>query len=102
MTFDEAIEQINNYDIEPEYKVIMAMLVDGLRDTYAKPVKMTQWQRDQFMTFRDISPAWFGVFLFKQSEGDVPAFHDFITEEFEKDLMRAWLHPELIEVSEDA
>ena len=70
-------------------------MISTLKETYAQKIKMTIEQRNKFMIFI--------------SEGE--EFEDFwycygygrkLYKEFsEKELMRAWLHPELIEVSDD-
>ncbi|WP_144242034.1 hypothetical protein [Weissella ceti] len=70
----------------------------NVQETYAKPVEMTREQYDQFMVFREMS--WFSVFMHKQGAQEVPAFSEFISKEREQELMRTWLHPELIKVVE--
>ena len=70
-------------------------LIDGLKETYAPKIKMTLDQRDKLMLFiyedENFEDFWYcygrGCKLYKE-----------FTEE---ELMMAWLHPELIEVSDD-
>ncbi|QVV90840.1 hypothetical protein [Weissella tructae] len=98
MTFDlfEELMTKSKNVILPAVTLFNAL--NKLRETYAKPVEMTQAQYDQFMVFREIS--WFSVFMHKQGAQEVPAFSEFISKEREQELMRAWLHPELIKVVE--
>lgn len=70
-------------------------LIDGLKETYAPKIKMTLEQRDKLMLFiyedENFEDFWYcygrGYKLYKE-----------FTEE---ELMSAWLHPELIEVTDD-
>ena len=69
--------------------------IEHLQETYAPKIKMTLEQRDKLMLFiyedENFEDFWYcygrGYKLYKE-----------FTEE---ELMRAWLHPELIEVSDD-
>ena len=72
-------------------------LIDGLKETYAPKIKMTSEQKEQFMAFVDSPDDNFENFWFCLGSGD-SLYKNKISEE---DLMRAWLHPELIEVSDD-
>ncbi|MHD0286831.1 hypothetical protein [Weissella tructae] len=100
MTFDELKAMIDDIsDDQVEDKLGTAEYgLEQLRETYAKPVEMTQAQYDQFMVFREMS--WFSTFMYKQGAQEVPAFSEFISKEREQELMRAWLHPKLIKVVE--
>lgn len=70
-------------------------LIEGLKETYAPKIKMTSEQKNKLM-----------IFIYENEE-----FEDFwycygygrkLYKEFtENELMQAWLHPELIEVSYD-
>ena len=70
-------------------------LIEGLKETYAPKIKMTSEQKNKLM-----------IFIYENEE-----FEDFwycygygrkLYKEFtENELMQAWLHPELIEVSND-
>ena len=72
-------------------------LIDGLKETYAPKIKMTSEQKEEFMAFVDNPDDKFENFWFCLGSGD-SLYKNKISEE---DLMRAWLHPELIEVSDD-
>ena len=71
-------------------------LIDGLKETYAPKIKMTIEQKEQFMAFVNSPDDKFENFWFCLGSGD-SLYKNKISEE---DLMRAWLHPELIEVEE--
>ena len=71
-------------------------LIDGLKETYAPKIKMTSEQKEEFMAFVDNPDDKFENFWFCLGSGD-SLYKNKISEE---DLMRAWLHPELIEVKE--
>ena len=70
-------------------------LIDGLKETYAPKIKMTIEQRNKFMIFisedEEFEDFWYcygyGRKLYKEFT--------------EKELIRAWLYPELIEVVDD-
>ena len=71
-------------------------LIDGLKETYAPKIKMTSEQKEQFMEFVDSPDDKFENFWFCLGSGD-SLYKNKINED---DLMRAWLHPELVEVKE--
>lgn len=70
-------------------------LIEGLRETYAPKIKMTLEQRDKLMIFV-YEDKYFEDFWYLYGRGG-ELYKEFLEEE----LMRAWLHPELIEVSDD-
>lgn len=72
-------------------------IVCKLQATYAPKIKMTIEQKDELMQFLDESDLGFVTFLFCVGSGD-----NLYKEFSEKELMQAWLHPELIEVSDDS
>ena len=72
-------------------------LIDGLKETYAQKIKMASEQKEEFMAFVNSPDDNFENFWFCLGSGD-SLFKNKISED---DLMRAWLHPELIEVSDD-
>ena len=72
-------------------------LIDGLKETYAPKIKMTSEQKEQFMAFVDSPDDKFENFWFCLGSGD-SLYKNKISED---DLMRAWLHPELIEVVDE-
>ena len=72
-------------------------LIEGLKETYAPKIKMTSEQKEEFMAFVDSPDDKFENFWFCLGSGD-SLYKNKISEE---NLMRAWLHPELIEVSDD-
>ena len=81
MTFEEAIE--------------VSEVISTLKETYAPKIKMTFEQKDELMQFVNSPDDNFENFWFCLGSGDS------LYKEFsEKELMQAWLHPELIEVSE--
>ena len=93
MTFEEAIEIIE--DVDGEVGAI-GYIINKLQETYAPKIKMTSEQKEQFMAFVDSPDDKFENFWFCLGSGD-SLYKNKISEE---DLMRAWLHPELIEVEE--
>ena len=72
-------------------------LIDGLKETYAPKIKMTSEQKEEFMAFVDNPDDKFENFWFCLGSGD-SLYKNKISEE---NLIRAWLHPELIEVTDD-
>ena len=72
-------------------------IVCKLQETYAPKIKMTSEQKEEFMAFVDNPDDKFENFWFCLGSGD-SLYKNKISEE---DLMRAWLHPELIEVVDE-
>lgn len=70
-------------------------LIEGLKEAYAPKIKMTFEQKDELMQFLDESDFGFENFWFCLGSGS-----NLYIEFTENELMRAWLHPELIEVKE--
>ena len=108
MTFEEAIEIIEEEcrveaedgfsTKEKDLDTFLALsIINNLQETYAPKIKMTSQQKEQFMAFVDSPDDNFENFWFCLGSGD-SLYKNKISEE---DLMRAWLHPELIEVSDD-
>ena len=89
---DEDSLEIENYRLwaKEVHKVISA-----LKETYAPKIKMTSEQKEQFMAFVDSPDDKFENFWFCLGSG-ANLYNEFT----ENELMRAWLHPELIEVVE--
>ena len=106
MTFEEAIEIIEDEcrveaedgfsTKERDLDTFLALsIIKNLQETYAPKIKMTLEQRDKLMLFiyedENFEDFWYcygyGRKLYKEFS--------------EKELMRAWLHPELIEVSDE-
>ena len=83
MTFEEAIE--------------VSKVISTLKENYAPKIKMTSEQKEEFMAFVNSPDDNFENFWFCLGSGD-SLFKNKISEE---DLMRAWLHPELIEVVDE-
>ena len=83
MTFEEAIE--------------VSKVISTLQETYAPKIKMTSEQKEEFMAFVEHPDDNFENFWFCLGSGD-SLFKNKISEE---DLMLAWLHPELIEVTDE-
>ena len=93
MTFEEAIEIIE--DVDGEVGAI-GYIINKLQETYTPKIKMTFEQKDGLMQFLDESDFGFKTFWICFGSGS-RLYKDFT----EKELMQAWLHPELIEVSDD-
>ena len=83
MTFEEAIE--------------VSKVISTLKETYAQKIKMASEQKEEFMAFVNSPDDNFENFWFCLGSGD-SLFKNKISED---DLMRAWLNPELIEVSDE-
>ena len=94
MTFEEAIEIIEEVDGEVG---AIGYIINKLQETYAQKIKMTSEQKEEFMAFVNSPDDKFENFWFCLGSGD-SLYKNKISED---DLMRAWLHPELIEVSYD-
>ena len=92
MTFEEVIEIIEEVDGEVG---AIGYIINKLQETYAPKIEMTSEQKEQFMAFVDSPDDKFENFWFCLGSGD-SLYKNKISEE---DLMRAWLHPELIEVA---
>ena len=92
MTFEEAIEIIEEVDGEVG---AIGYILNKLQETYAPKIKMTSEQKEEFMAFVNSPDNNFENFWFCLGSGD-SLYKNKISED---DLMRAWLHPELIEVS---
>ena len=108
MKFEEAIEIIEDEcrveaedgfsTKERDLDTFLALsIIKNLQETYAPKIKMTSEQKEQFMAFVDNPDSKFENFWFCLGSGG-SLYKNKISEE---DLMRAWLHPELIEVSDD-
>lgn len=93
MTFEEAIEIIEEVDGELG---AIGYIINKLQETYAPKIKMTFEQKEEFMEFLNESDFGFETFWFCLGSG-ANLYQEFS----EKELMQAWLHPELIEVSDD-
>ena len=93
MTFEEAIEIIEEVDGEIG---AIGYIINKLQETYAPKIKMTSEQKDELVQFLDDSGYGFETFWFCLGSGDSD-YKEFT----ENELMRAWLHPELIEVVDD-
>ena len=118
MTFEEAIELLDNVkeaetreftdqfgridedSLEIENYRLWAKevhkVISTLQETYAPKIKMTFEQKDELMQFLDESDFGFENFWFCLGSG-ANLYNEFT----ENELMRAWLHPESIEVTND-
>ena len=107
MTFEEAIKIIedecrveaeNGFSTkERDLDTFLALsIIKNLQETYAPKIKMTSEQKEQFMAFVDSPDDKFENFWFCLGSG-ANLYNKFT----ENELMQAWLHPELIEVSYD-
>ena len=108
MTFEEAIEIIevecrveaeDGFSTkEKDLDTFLALsIIKNLKETYAPKIKMTSEQKEEFMEFVNSPDDNFENFWFCLGSGD-SLYKNKISEE---DLMRAWLQPELIEVTDD-
>ena len=107
MKFEEAIEIIEEkcgvedgdgfLTNERDLDTFLALsIIKNLQETYAPKIKMTSEQKDELMQFLDESDFGFENFWFCLGSG-ANLYNEFT----ENELMRAWLHPELIEVTDD-
>lgn len=111
MKFEEAIEKINDLFIEPcipgyssgdfapEFfgKIEdLEEIIEDLQETYAPKIEMTSEQKEEFFEFLEDSKEGFPSFWFAYGE-ELLTLYRFS----EKELMQAWVHPELIEVADD-
>ena len=92
--FDELAFELKNYKL---WAREVHKTIDKLQSTYAPKIKMTFEQKDEFMAFVNSQDDNFENFWFCLGSGD-SLYKNKISEE---DLMHAWLHPELIEVSDE-
>ena len=108
MTFEEVIELIEEEcrveaedgfsTKEKDLDTFLALsIIKNLKETYAPKIKMTSEQKEEFMEFVNSPDDNFENFWFCLGSGD-SLYKNKISEE---DLMRAWLQPELIEVTDD-
>ena len=107
MTFEEAIDKIFLHQEEEDRNPGACVSYDGLgamvdilrelEETYAPKIKMTSEQKEEFMEFVNSPDDNFENFWFCLGSGD-SLYKNKISEE---DLMRAWLQPELIEVTDE-
>ena len=95
--WDDVDKELKVRDITTISTWELFALIDGLKETYAPKIKMTSEQKEQFMAFVDSPDDKFENFWFCLGSGD-SLYKNKISED---DLMRAWLHPELIEVTDD-
>ena len=95
VSFDYSDKTIKAKDSVTIITFDLFYLIEGLKETYAPEIKMTSEQKEQFMAFVNSPDNNFENFWFCLGSGD-SLYKNKISED---DLMRAWLHPELIEVS---
>lgn len=96
MTFEEAIKLVEEKASVYWGTYRVENLVNDLQETYAPKIKMTSEQKEELMQFLGDSDSEFETFWLCLSSG-ASLYKEFT----EKELMRAWLHPELIEVSDE-
>ena len=95
--WDDVDKELKVRDVTTISTLELFDLIDGLKETYASKIKMTSEQKEEFRAFVDGPDDKFENFWFCLGSGD-SLYKNKISED---DLMRAWLHPELIEVSDD-
>ena len=99
MTFEEAIELVEKKATVYWGTSRVEDLINDLKETYAPKIKMPQKIMLVFMEMKFNYQVDFEFFW--KLMGDCVAT-DYLRENYkEEELMRAWLHPELIEVSDD-
>ena len=91
MSFEEAIEILEEVDGEVG---AIGYIINKLQETYAPKIKMTIEQRNKLM-----------IFIYENEEFEVLWYRygyggELYKEFSKKELMQAWLNPELIEVVE--
>lgn len=96
MTFEEASKLVEEKPTVYWGTYRVENLVNDLQETYAPKINMTFEQKDGLMQFLDESDFGFKTFWICFGAGS-SLYKDFT----ENELMQAWLHPELIEVSDD-
>ena len=96
VSFDYVDKRIKVKDSTTIITYDLFELIEGLKETYAPKIKMTFEQKDELMQFLGESDFGFENFWFCLGSG-ANLYNEFT----ESELMRAWLHPELIEVSDD-
>ena len=69
-------------------------LIDGLKETYAPKIKMTKRESDMIKRLKRVPQTGVGVVDYSRPEPKVLLSN-------ESNLVNAWLHPELIEVSDE-
>lgn len=102
MTFDKAFEMLNLDTKNMGYWTLVQIalirkVMSGLRETYAKPVEMTREQRDVLISAQKNTKGRIEKMVFLEFMSVYSEVQGDITTE---DLMRAWLHPEIIKVVE--
>ena len=106
MTFEEAIQIIEDEcrveaedgfsTKERDLDTFLALsIIKNLQETYAPKIKMTSGQKSKLM-----------MFIYENEEFEVLWYRygyggELYKEFSKKELMLAWLHPELIEVTDD-
>lgn len=102
MTFEEAIEIIEEVDGEVG---AIGYILNKLQETYAPKIKMTKKQKQAIevnllgLFDIDSDTDWDTGFIDEDSLGVVVISE--LSGLAEDDVVRAWLNPELIEVSDD-
>lgn len=96
MTFEEAMKMVVEKATVYWGTYRVETLVNDLQETYAPKIKMTFEQKDELMQFLGESDFGFENFWICLGSG-ANLYNEFT----ENELMRAWLHPELIEVTDE-
>ena len=99
VSFDYVDKRIKVKDSTTIITYDLFELIEGLRETYAPKIKMPQKIMLVFMEMKFNYQVDFEFFW--KLMGDCVAT-DYLRENYkEEEIMTAWLHPELIEVSDD-
>ena len=94
--WDDVDKKIKVRDVTTISTWELFALIDGLKETYTPKIKMTFEQKNELMQFLGESDFGFENFWICLGSG-ANLYNEFT----ENDLMRAWLHPELIEVVDE-
>ena len=105
MTFEEAIEKIEDEcrveaedgfsTKEKDLDTFLALsIIKNLEETYAPKIKMTQRESDMLKRLKRVPQTDVGIVDYSRPEPKVLLSN-------ESKFVDAWLHPELIEVSND-
>ena len=94
--WDDVDKKLKVRDITTISTYDLFALINGLKETYAPKIKMTIKQRNKLRLFLYENEE-FEVLWYRYGYGGEELYKEFSKNE----LMHAWLHPELIEVSDD-
>ena len=104
MKFEEAQSQVENLvgDLNIPLGVEGALLdiLEKLQTQYAPIVKMTKYQADTMLMMKENHENFIDVIIDTDNEEIVPELDSFWSPLKNEELMQAWLHPNLITISD--